>query len=169
MKFHFKHHSRLFVIGRGLLRSILSRYLSLTPQHLRFRYGPNGKPALRNDRPTRLHFNLAHSGDWAVYAVTQANELGVDVERVCQLTEAQLIARRCFSVEEYADFLTVHTSQQPIAFFKLLDPQGGISQGDRRRTVSTTRPISSIFATRTADDILEILARERRGISMESV
>ena len=66
-----------YIVAHGALRSILGRYLGRRPAGLEFRYGPSGKPALRDGR---LRFNLAHAHDLAVCAVARA-EVGVDLER----------------------------------------------------------------------------------------
>jgi phosphopantetheinyl transferase len=45
-KFYFEEDRTHYVMARGLLRVILSRYLDLDPSQLRFRYNPYGKPSL---------------------------------------------------------------------------------------------------------------------------
>src|SRR5437879_3121556 len=65
--FRFEKHRTFFVIGRGLLRSILGWYLGQSAKDLVFSYGPKGKPSLGGSKQ-RLHFNLAHSGDFVMYA-----------------------------------------------------------------------------------------------------
>ena len=70
-----------FIAGRALVRRLLGRYLGRKPEDLRFDYGQDGKPALRDD-DSDLRFNLSHSGGTALLAVTRSRELGVDVERV---------------------------------------------------------------------------------------
>lgn len=60
-----------------------------------------GKPDLDNEN---LHFNISHSGDWAICAVSD-HEVGCDVE---EIKSADLkIAERFFCREEYA-----HISEQ---------------------------------------------------------
>ena len=45
-RFYFQKHRERFIVGRGLLRNILSRYLGKEPDRLRFCYNSYGKPAL---------------------------------------------------------------------------------------------------------------------------
>lgn len=68
-----------FVLGRGMLRSVLSKYLDILPENIRFVYGEHGKPELKNTRK-RFYFNLSHSRNIAVLAVTDRSRVGVDVE-----------------------------------------------------------------------------------------
>ena len=45
-RFHFPRDRRRFIVARGVLRDILSRYLRVPPAALAFRYSVYGKPAL---------------------------------------------------------------------------------------------------------------------------
>jgi 4'-phosphopantetheinyl transferase len=115
--FQFECHRRAFVIGRGLLREILGWHLGQNPGSIEFRYSSNGKPALWNVETSELQFNLAHSEDWAVYAIARGIELGVDVEHVHDLPDAELIASQFFSKEECCDLVTLHPNDRREAFF----------------------------------------------------
>jgi 4'-phosphopantetheinyl transferase len=115
--FQFERHQRAFVIGRGLLREILGWHLGQDPGSIEFRYSSNGKPALRNVGTSELQFNLAHSQDWAVYAVARGVELGVDIEYVHDLPDAELIAKQFFAQEEYWNLVTLHPNDRKEAFF----------------------------------------------------
>ena len=63
------------------LREVLGRYVDEQPAGIELRTGAHGKPALA-DPSSPLRFNLSHSGDLALVAVTQGREVGVDVERI---------------------------------------------------------------------------------------
>src|SRR5579859_1981040 len=70
--FHFELHRRRFIVGRGLLRLILSHYLNVRPEEVEFACTPSGKPELAGRFSlTGLRFNLAHSADLAIMAVTR--------------------------------------------------------------------------------------------------
>ncbi len=91
--------ARAFVVARARLRQILSAYLDMEPQALRFSYGSAGKPALVGfvDSPA---FNLAHSGNWGVCAVVGRGEVGVDVETINSALDYANLAQRFFSEAE---------------------------------------------------------------------
>ena len=65
---------------RGVLRALLGRYLGLDPRALEFSLGEHGKPMLQTAGARPLQFNLSHSGELALYAVSQAAAVGIDVE-----------------------------------------------------------------------------------------
>jgi 4'-phosphopantetheinyl transferase len=74
------HVWRLRRSGDALHR-VLAVYLGQQPQQIRFERGEHGKPHLA-DAAIRLEFNLSHSGELALVAVSGEHEVGVDVERV---------------------------------------------------------------------------------------
>jgi 4'-phosphopantetheinyl transferase len=79
----------LWVRSRGVLRALLARCLDADPRALRFEYGEHGKPALGEravyangpGAEPDLRFNLSHSGERLLVALTAGREVGVDVER----------------------------------------------------------------------------------------
>jgi 4'-phosphopantetheinyl transferase len=118
-RFHFEVHRRRFIIARGCLRAILSRYIGIPAADICFEYGSYGKPRLAPlDRAAHsLEFNLAHSGDFALYAVTRLGEVGVDLELIQPDVARDEIARYFFSRAEIAVFRGLHEHARPQAFF----------------------------------------------------
>ena len=117
-RFHFQKDREHFIVARGLLRLILSRYLDLEPPELRFRYGAYGKPALAVCPADEiLHFNLAHSNGLALYAITQGCEIGVDLEYVREDFPGFEIAERFFSRGEVAMLRELPPRRRQEAFF----------------------------------------------------
>ncbi len=72
---------RRWIAARAALRTILARHLDAEPGDVRLRFGPHGKPELDLD-PVPLRFNLSHSGDLALVALSAEREVGIDVERI---------------------------------------------------------------------------------------
>jgi len=101
--------------GRGLLRAILGRYLDEDPARLEFEYGPRGKPELAG---ARLRFNLSHSRDLLLVAVTAKSRVGVDVDQVRPVADLDRIARRFFSAAENAALASVPPAHRLEAFFR---------------------------------------------------
>lgn len=113
-RFHFEKHRSSFVVGRGFLRYVLSRYLETEPEALKFSYGEYGKPALDG----RLHFNMSHSHRVALLAITEDRQIGVDVEHIRADFATADIARRFFSAAEVESFDSLTKEEQVEAFFR---------------------------------------------------
>jgi 4'-phosphopantetheinyl transferase len=106
-------HGSRWTVARGYLRQILSQYLDCTPAEIVFSYGQQGKPAVEGNE---LQFNLSHSGDRAVYAISAKYPVGVDLEFIHPLPAADLVDR-FFSVNEQAIFHSLPVEIQQAAFF----------------------------------------------------
>ena len=107
-----------FILAHGALRMVLGLYLSSDPQSLEFRTGPTGKPSLVQTF-TDLRFNLSHSGDLALIAVTRGREVGVDVERVQHDMEFDPIVEHYFEPDEAWDLRTAPPQERASRFFDL--------------------------------------------------
>jgi 4'-phosphopantetheinyl transferase len=117
-RFHFQRHQSHFIAARGLLRTILGRYLKTEPRRLRFRYGPKGKPELVGGTSRRaLRFNVSHSHDLALYAITHGREIGVDVERIRPDVAGEKIAERFFCPQEAAALRQLPDGVRQTAFY----------------------------------------------------
>lgn len=114
-RFQFEHLRQSFRVSHGALRLILSRYVNLAPAQLRFKHGPFGKPEL--EPKSTLRFNLSHSGELALLGVTLEHEIGVDVEALRPIPEADSIARINFSAKEFAAFCRLEQQQKLFSFF----------------------------------------------------
>jgi 4'-phosphopantetheinyl transferase len=116
-RFAFPELRRRYLVARGALRQILGHYAGAAPGRLRFGYGRRGKPFLREPATGGLAFNLAHSDDTALCAVTRAGDVGVDLERRRPLDDLPGLAGRCFSQREQADLALVPPGDRVAAFF----------------------------------------------------
>jgi 4'-phosphopantetheinyl transferase len=107
-----------FTAGRAILRDILSRYLGRQPSALSFGYRKQGKPfLLPSPGQEDLRFNLSHSHGLALYGVTRAREIGVDLEQIRLDREHEKLAKRFFSPEEAAALQALPPEQRVAAFF----------------------------------------------------
>ena len=119
-RFHFPVHRDRFIAGRGLLRRLLGSYLCVKPEAVQFGYGPNGKPMLAGHPESRpLSFNVAHAEDLLLIAVVTNGSIGVDVEKVRELSDSEDLVRRFFSSNECSQFLKLSAAQKAAAFFNL--------------------------------------------------
>ena len=115
---HFQGDKDRFIAAHGCLRDILARYQHGEPGQLTFSANDNGKPALSTDlSKRRMDFNLSHSEDLALVAVTWERKVGVDLERIRQGISSQVIARQYFSRSEVAELLGLPSEQREVGFF----------------------------------------------------
>lgn len=114
--FPFLH--RRFIVARSVLRLILSSYTGHAPEQLQFTYGRHGKPALTGiPEDESVRFNVSHSQQFALYAVTRQRELGVDIEYVRRITNIVRFSKRFFSPREVEVLQSMPDTHKQTAFF----------------------------------------------------
>ncbi len=112
--FRFERDRRRYLVGRGLLRTLLGRYLDVAPRKVQFCYAPAGKPYLVRQP---LQFNLSHSGELLLIAVANGRALGIDVEQVRADFDVREVASHFFSPSEQRALATLAGASQIDAFF----------------------------------------------------
>jgi 4'-phosphopantetheinyl transferase len=154
-KFQFAKDRDRYIIAHGFLRDVLTRYLGGEPAQFKFSVNSFGRPSLKDHE---LEFNLSHSADFALVALTLNRKIGVDVERIRSGISAHVIARQYFSKAEVAELEALPLELRERAFFvgwtckeAYIKAQGmGLSLGldsfdvsitpDRPATLRATRP-----------------------------
>ena len=116
-RFHFERDRRRFTCARAVLRHVLAESLDVEAREVTFSYGPNGKPALSGRFERALAFNVSHSHEIALVAVGRDVEIGVDVEAVRAMDDADDIASRFFSPREAAQLRSLPAAERTGAFF----------------------------------------------------
>lgn len=109
-----------FIVARARLRQLLGNRLHVRPESVELTTGPHGKPALRPGfGDADLRFNVAHCDDVAAYALggEEAEEVGIDIEAVRVLNEADQLAGRFFSDAEQTAYRALEPAERPQGFF----------------------------------------------------
>ncbi|BAZ68876.1 4'-phosphopantetheinyl transferase HetI [Fischerella sp. NIES-4106] len=118
-RFYFEQHRQRFIAGRGILRTILGRYLDVEPQAVQFTYEPRGKPLLADSfADSGLSFNLSHSEDLALCGVSRNRKIGIDVEHMRSVSDVEALAERFFAPREYEVVRSLPLNQQQQVFFR---------------------------------------------------
>jgi 4'-phosphopantetheinyl transferase len=111
---------RRFARCRAALRGILGRLLGEPADSLRFRAAAMGKPEL--DRGPGvvepLRFNVSHSAELGIVAVCRGREIGVDLERLRPINEAERIVASFFTEAEQRAFDAIDEPDRPSAFLR---------------------------------------------------
>jgi 4'-phosphopantetheinyl transferase len=117
-RFHFEEHRARFIAARGVLRTLLGRYLSTAPQELKFCYSAHGKPALDGlSEAGTLCFNLSHSHTLALYAMNRDRQVGIDVEHRRRNVDDEQVAGRFFARAEVEALQALPEALREAAFF----------------------------------------------------
>lgn len=117
-RFRFESDRRRFCVARSSLRMILGRYLRTKPGRLQIELGDHGKPFFANAKATLgLRFNLSHSHQLALIAVTRDREIGVDLEYMRGDFVTDEVAEHFFSAGEVAQFRAVPAELKTQSFF----------------------------------------------------
>lgn len=98
-RFHFEPDRHRFRVTRALARRVLAGYLGIDPRACEFSVNEHGRPYLSNRAADEspLCFNLSHTRDLIVLAVSRGREIGVDVERIQSKRRAKDLAERFFA------------------------------------------------------------------------
>jgi 4'-phosphopantetheinyl transferase len=108
-----------FIVARATLRRLLGERLGVSPRAVRLARAPHGKPALAGPSgASGLRFNVSHSEDVALFAFARGREIGVDVEAVRSIEDADSIAGRFFSPSEREAFFSLAAAERQLAFFR---------------------------------------------------
>lgn len=160
---------RRFIVRRGLLRGVLSRYLGCAPDRIRYVVSEQGKPALDPGFSAEsLCFNLSDCGGRALIAVTRIGAVGVDLEAVTPIAEMNLIVPRWFSAAEQAELAQLHGKDRVRGFYlawtrkeALIKAEGtGLSRDLASFSVTLTpgRPARLVHAASPALRLFRVLS-----------
>ena len=117
-RFAFDRDASRFIVARARLRELLAARLGVRAEAVEFEYGAYGKPALsRRFADSDLHFNVSHCDDVAAYAFSCGQAIGIDVEAVREISDADDIAARYFSRHENATYRSLEPCDRPLGFF----------------------------------------------------
>jgi 4'-phosphopantetheinyl transferase len=118
-RYHRSVDRARFIAARACLRNILSLCLDVSADAIRFECGEHEKPRLTSDfAESSVHFNVSHSQELAVFAVSLGREIGVDLECVDPNINCVEIARHVFAPEEQQALKTFAGEDQIQAFYR---------------------------------------------------
>ncbi len=119
-RYLFSKHRARFIASRAQAKMILGRYTGLKPEQVELTYNPYGKPLLEAlPGSSTLHFNVSHSHDLGLVAVTEVAEIGVDIEKVRPDIDYTHISRQFFSLDETERLLDLPAEEQVEAFYNI--------------------------------------------------
>ncbi|MEI7662024.1 MAG: 4'-phosphopantetheinyl transferase superfamily protein [Bacteroidota bacterium] len=98
--------------GDWLARIVLSEKLHLNFSEILIDHDENGKPFY--NASSGIHFNISHSGDWSVCAVSEL-PVGIDIEMVQPIDLS--IARDCLTENEFETMTDFTVRKEQLDYF----------------------------------------------------
>jgi 4'-phosphopantetheinyl transferase len=108
-----------FIGKRATLRQILASYAGTRAVDIAFGTGAQGKPFLRqrDGAASPLEFSVSDAGEQVLVAVAMQRPIGVDIEAIRQIEDADGIIEQHFSALERATYRRLPPEQRLVAFF----------------------------------------------------
>jgi 4'-phosphopantetheinyl transferase len=116
-RFHRAEDRALFALTRGTLRYLLSEATGIAAEKIAFAEGAFGKPYLSEIRAP--HFNVSHSGSFALIGLSKSRPIGVDIEQMRSTSDELKVARVFFSDAEYHMLQSLEKDARLLAFYKI--------------------------------------------------
>lgn len=129
-RFYFDRDRDRYIVGRGILRTLLAGYLDMPASEIRFVYGPQRKPAVDTSRGNKtLHFNLAHCNEWAAYVFGWERPVGIDLEHIRPISDVDDLVQRFFSPSESTLIRSLSGEMKWDMFFQIWTCKEAILKG----------------------------------------
>ena len=117
-RYRMQDTSQRFTIGRAALRLILSAYQGTPFSGLEFLEGGCGKPELAAPGDPPLHFNLSHSADLILIAISLGAPVGIDVQLIDESVDWRALTRKVCTDAECAVLESLAEADARDRFFR---------------------------------------------------
>jgi 4'-phosphopantetheinyl transferase len=113
-----------YIACRSALRILLASQLGCQPAEVCFEYQRLGKPQIvigkirNSDQANSLHFNVSHSGQWGLIALSQA-PVGIDLEKLQPRINARSLMSQVVSELEKSQWQALGNSQHAEQIIRL--------------------------------------------------
>jgi 4'-phosphopantetheinyl transferase len=96
VQYRSREAAERYVVTRSLVRIVLREHLGIPAREIRVSRTDTGKPVVAQG----VHFNVTHSGDLVLLALSEQRAVGVDVERKREVARVQALMDRWLSDSE---------------------------------------------------------------------
>ncbi len=122
-----------YLVQQGILRGLLCQYMDCEPREVDIRSNSNGKPYLAGPKnAAAIQFSVSHSDDFAVYAFSLIDSIGVDIEKIREFPGMMEIVDQHFTQREKHEILSCPEDQRLILFYRFWTRKEAVlkAQGD---------------------------------------
>ncbi len=118
-KFLFDKDRIRYILCRGMLRELLGSLTETQARKITFSFGEKGKPyILEPDNTSKIFFNVSHSDDFFIIAVSMDAEVGVDIEKIRNGRKMEDIILRFGDEEAKIRYSTLRGEERLEYFYK---------------------------------------------------
>lgn len=119
---------KCYIASYGIRRILLANYLGVSSDNLIFQTNAHGKPSLdynamiqretsfSADMP--VHFNISHSGEYAVFIFSLDSPVGIDIQQVHSSSYEEMIVKRMFHPDEQMLFSALTQEEKTNLFYR---------------------------------------------------
>jgi len=116
-RFRFERDARRYRAAHATMRQLLSGALHQAAADLQWRVDEHGKPQLTGH--PGWHFNLSHSADWALLALSHGAAVGVDLECCEAITDTKSLMTQHFTAGERATWDAAPQRERTALFYRI--------------------------------------------------
>jgi 4'-phosphopantetheinyl transferase len=127
-----------FSVGRACLRILLGNASGMNSRSLPISTGVHGKPELPLTNGKGIAFNVAHSGDIILIALTRSGSVGVDVEYYDRATDIMEVAQYNFTASEHRSLAAITDPHSRIkTFYRYWTRKEAVLKADGRGLIAS--------------------------------
>ena len=108
------------ILSRVITKKILANYLDKKLNRIHYCYNRFGKPGLSSEiNPMNLNFNISHSGDLGIIAISKNNPVGIDIEQILELNDLDNLMDLIFTESEIKQIDLLDHFDKTKMFYKI--------------------------------------------------
>jgi len=117
-RFHQAKDEQRYLFSHSMLRMVLAKYLNCKSESIFYKQDFYGKPMLGfHNLKEDIYFNMSHSEDLVIVALSRDQDVGVDVEFIRKVKDAQGIVKSSFVIQEQIHLFSLPSTEFINGFF----------------------------------------------------